>query len=134
MRALAAVGLARSPVLHAVYYLAAAAGDGLGYSFRLEGFGVYSPELARDAALGRLRPIARRAAQRLASLVASLCGDGLRVDCGYAIVAAARVHFVATQVYPPVDDPVEYVSMRFPGMDRWVAERALRALRVAGLL
>jgi hypothetical protein len=126
--------LALNPMLHALYYLAEVSGGGFGYHFRLEGFGVYSSELARDVMRGRVKPIPLKAARRICELVTVLCGDGLKRSCSYAIIVAARVHFIATRVYPPVDDPVEYASYRFPGMDRWVAEYALKALRHAKLL
>ena len=116
-------------VLHALYYLAKVMGFDVGYSFTLEGYGVYSHELARDLDRGKPRKLPAKAGHMLHRLTTMLCLNGFRRRCDHVIVVAARLHYIATQLYPPVDDPVEYTLLRFPGTDRRTAEHVLRSLR-----
>ena len=120
--------------LHAIYYLASVTGYNVGYSFVLDGFGVYSPELARELRRGTVRSLPRGSKTVLGRVVRELCARVKGVECSYALIYAARLHFIAKRLYPPVDDPIEYAVLRYPGMDRAVAEAVLDALRMLGLV
>ncbi len=127
------VSVAREFVLHALAYLASIIEGSDGYSFVLDGFGVYSPDLTKDLKGGqRGRVVAKL--RKASKLARELCRLVSSVECGYVLIYAARLHFIATRLYPPVDDPVEYSILRYPGMDRSVAESVLAALKSLNLI
>ncbi len=121
-------------ILHALYYLVESAGYKTGYRFEMEGFGVYSKQLAADLARGRPKPLPRAATTLLARLVKELCSNGLRTRCGYALIIAARLHFIARNLYPPVDDPIAYLLAKYPAADQHVVEYVFKTLRSLKLI
>jgi hypothetical protein len=78
-------------VLHAVYYLAEAAGWRSGLRWQLRGGGVYSPDLQRLLVAGKPPRPPREALERVRALIRLLCG-GNGVPCGMLVVLAAKLH------------------------------------------
>ena len=112
-------------VVHALYYLAEAAGWRSGLHWRLGSRGVYSPELAAMLARGQAPRPPRDAIERVKSLVNTLCGSSDADGCGYLVIAAAKIHamerlgisYEETHITPPI-----------------LADRLRKALQAHGLL
>ncbi len=115
-------------LLHALYYLAKVLGYDVGYEFRYTSHGVYSEGIEGDRALGKLPSLPREAIAAVSKIL------GCNSNCGYRLVVAANLHYIATKLYPPVDDPVEYYLARYPGAKKSEVEEILRRLHEAGLL
>jgi len=121
--------------VHCVYYFAEVLGGGVGYKFRWGVRGPYSDSLHRDLVRGRLRKVEADVWAHVERLLRRLGCDGSspRV-CLYLLSIAARLHMVAFSTYPPVDDPVEYIVAKFPGVKRGDVERVWRVLVEEGLV
>jgi len=121
--------------VHCVYYFAEVLGGGVGYKFRWGVRGPYSDSLHRDLVRGRLRKVEADVWAHVERLLRRLGCDGSspRV-CLYLLSIAARLHMVAFSTYPPVDDPVEYIVAKFPGVNRGDVERVWRVLVEEGLV
>lgn len=118
-------------VVHAVYYLAFVLGYPVYSDWRCRlGVGVWSPSLAGDLEAGVVRRLPVEAAEAVARLLAPLAA---RLGVGAARLLA-ELHWVATRVYPPVDDPVEYVTLLHPLLDGELVAEAWRRLREAKLI
>ncbi len=109
--------------IHALYYLAEAAGWRSGLRWQLSPRGVFSPDLQRLLALGRPPRPPREALERVKLVVEQLCS--YKRSCGYLVIAAAKylayerlgISYGSTHVLPP-------------SLEKHVAE----ALESAGLL
>ncbi len=111
-------------VVHALYYLAEAAGWRSGLHWRLGRRGVYSPELAALLARGKPPRPPREALQRVRSLVSTLC-RGEAENCGYLVIAAAKLHAMER-----LGISYEEAHITPPGL----ADRLRKALQAHGLL
>jgi len=122
-------------LVHCVYYFAEALGGGVGYKFRWGARGPYSDDLHRDLVRGRLRRVKADVWAHVERLMRRLSCDSSSLQvCLYLLSIAARLHMVASSTYPPVDDPVEYIVARFPGVNRGDVERVWRVLVEEGLV
>jgi len=109
--------------VHALYYLAEAAGWRSGLRWRLTSRGVFSPDLQRLIVLGRPPRPPRQALERVRGVLKALCRG--RHSCGYLAIAAAK--YVA---YRRLD--MSYVDVHVA--PRGFEERLEAALSAAGLL
>ncbi|HIP65755.1 MAG TPA: hypothetical protein EYH08_04445 [Pyrodictium sp.] len=115
--------------IHCVYYFVEVFGGGTGYKFRWGVRGPYSDVLHRDLVRGILRKVKTDVWVRVERLMKRLgCDNSSPQTCLYLLSIAARLHMIASTVYPPVDDPVEYIVARFPGIKREDVERVWRVL------
>ncbi|HIP85661.1 MAG TPA: hypothetical protein EYH26_04605 [Pyrodictium sp.] len=121
--------------VHCVYYFVEVFGGGAGYKFRWGVRGPYSDMLHRDLVRGRLRKVKVDVWERVEELMRKLgCDSSSPQTCLYLLSIAARLHMIVSSTYPPVDDPVEYIVARFPGIRREDVERVWRILVEEGLI
>ena len=110
-------------LLHALYYLAEAAGWRSGLRWRLLAKGVYSDELQRLLVAGRAPRPPRDAVERVKRFIHIVCGEN-GGNCGLVAVIAAKL--VAYQ----------RLGMRYDEAHiapRWLVSRIRRALEEAGI-
>ena len=110
-------------VIHALYYLAEAAGWRSGLRWQLLTRGVYSVELQRLLVAGRAPRPPREAVERVRRFIRIACrGDG--GNCGLIVVAAAKI-----AAYRRLDMRYEDSHV----VPRWLISRITRALEEAGI-
>jgi len=134
-KGISVVGGLLEDFVHCVYYFAEVLGGGVGYKFRWGVRGPYSDDLHRDLVRGKLRRVEANVWAHVEGLMRRLgCDSSSPQVCLYLLSIAARLHMVASSTYPPVDDPVEYIVTKFPGVKREDVERVWRVLVEEGLV